>query len=216
MPAIQAAEKLYDRTAFLYDVSMWVAGYPHVLKHAIRESDISDVVKAADIGCGTGLSTRILKKHVPNAEVVGMDMSTNMLAKYQIRHPSAPVYKGDFNNPATIEPINSNRKIFENGPYDLVIAAASISEYGNQNAFDLTYQLLAPGGRLLVIGMRNNWLSRLSGLPWGYRAPGLESATETCLACGYKEVTEIPMSWKSPFLKYHKFIMTAKKEPNNS
>ena len=40
-----------------------------------------------DIGCGPGNSTAVLKEKYPNAEVIGVDNSENMLQKARDSHP---------------------------------------------------------------------------------------------------------------------------------
>lgn len=43
--------------------------------------------RAADIGCGPGNSTAVLAKVFPNAHILGIDSSENMIAKAQKEHP---------------------------------------------------------------------------------------------------------------------------------
>ncbi len=41
----------------------------------------------ADIGCGPGNSTAVLKKVFPSADILGVDNSPNMIEKAQKEHP---------------------------------------------------------------------------------------------------------------------------------
>lgn len=47
----------------------------------------SNIKSAIDIGCGIGNSTAVLKKRFPNAEIIGVDSSDNMIVSARKNHP---------------------------------------------------------------------------------------------------------------------------------
>lgn len=51
-----------------------------------------------DLGCGPGNSTELLCAAFPNADVVGVDISANMLASARMRLPCARFIEGDIEN----------------------------------------------------------------------------------------------------------------------
>ena len=49
----------------------------------------------ADIGCGPGNSTAVLKKVFPHADIAGIDNSPNMIERAQKAHPDLSFRLGD-------------------------------------------------------------------------------------------------------------------------
>ena len=72
------------------------------------------VSRAADLGCGPGNSTELLLRRFPNASVVGMDSSEEMLRAAQRRLPNVRFVLGDLSSWP------------EPGLFDLVFANAAI------------------------------------------------------------------------------------------
>ncbi len=54
---------------------------------AMRVKDICSPQKIVDIGCGPGNSTAILKEIFPDAHIIGIDNSSNMIKRASIEHP---------------------------------------------------------------------------------------------------------------------------------
>ena len=74
----------------------------------------ADVASIADLGCGPGNSTELLADRFPNATIVGMDSSSDMVQAARRRLPGMRFETGDI---ATWS---------EPGPFDLVFANASL------------------------------------------------------------------------------------------
>ena len=92
-----------------------------------------------DIGCGPGNSTELLVTRFPNAEIIGLDSSDDMLAKARQRLPRVAFEKADV---ATWRPAAAPDVIFANAVMQWVP--------DHVNAMIRLVEQLAPGGRLAV------------------------------------------------------------------
>lgn len=92
--------------------------------------------RAADLGCGPGNSTELLQRRFPQAAVVGVDSSPEMIAAARARLPGAAFELGDLAG-------------WRGGPVDLIFANASLQWVPDHGAL-LPHLLgrLAPGGVL--------------------------------------------------------------------
>lgn len=100
-----------------------------------------------DLGCGPGNSTILLKHRWPNARVVGLDSSLDMLQEAKAAYPSIDFVEGD------IAHFTSQEKI------DCLFANASLQWLSeHENLIPKLLQLLTPNG-VLGIQMPNNFHS---------------------------------------------------------
>jgi len=97
------------------------------------------VAHAADIGCGPGNSTELLQQRFPDAAVMGMDSSANMIEAARKRLPALHFEVDDI---ATW----GNR-----GPFDVILANAALQWVPDHAALlPALLAKLAPGGCLAV------------------------------------------------------------------
>ena len=97
------------------------------------------VKNAADLGCGPGNSTELLVEHYPDASIVGVDSSPDMIEAAQKRLPSVKFRL------ASIEEWN------EPGPWDLVFANAVLQWLGDhERLLRRLMERIAPGGSLAM------------------------------------------------------------------
>ncbi len=75
---------------------------------------LSDVRKAADIGCGPGNSTEMLRDRYPEAEIIGIDSSEDMITAARARLPAIRFGVDDI--AAWRDP----------GPFDLILSNAAL------------------------------------------------------------------------------------------
>ena len=93
-----------------------------------------------DIGCGTGLSTYPLRKEWPDSEIVGVDMSNEMLEKAKQRLETVTWLKRDCSVP-----------LDDLGTFDLVFSNAFLQWLKNQELFlKNTRNLLSDNGILAI------------------------------------------------------------------
>lgn len=94
-----------------------------------------------DIGCGPGNSTEILKEHFPNAHILGVDSSSNMIEKACSQYPDIAFSICDI--PAEINRLSK--------PYDVVFSNACLQWIPNHRKLLPTlFSLLSPDGMLAV------------------------------------------------------------------
>ena len=99
----------------------------------------SSVNSAADIGCGPGNSTELLRDRFRGAHIMGMDSSANMIEAARKRMPDTDFEIADI---ATWP---------NNGPFDVILANASLQWVPHHTTlFPALIDKLAPGGTLAV------------------------------------------------------------------
>lgn len=97
------------------------------------------VTTAADIGCGPGNSTELLRARYPGAAITAMDSSADMIAAAARRLPDIRFAIDDIG--AWADP----------GPYDVILANAALQWVPDHEAlFPALIAKLAPGGSLAV------------------------------------------------------------------
>ncbi|WP_165225874.1 class I SAM-dependent methyltransferase [Aquisphaera insulae] len=154
----QAAEE-FARWSESYDrcVLQWLLFGPshRALIRRIRSVAGDRPFRVLDVGCGTGLFASRIRTALPAAEVVGIDLVPEMLARGRRRWD----YLAD-----NVIPVrgDSERLPFAAGTFDFVTCANSFHHYPNQGrAVQEMQRVLRPGGRLLIIdGYRD--------APWGW------------------------------------------------
>lgn len=125
----------------------------------------------ADIGCGPGNSTNVLKNTFPNANLIGIDSSINMIEKATKQYPNIK--------------FNLCDAIKLDGTYDLLFSNACLQWIPNHKQFiPLLMEKLNPNGVLAVqIPMNGeeplyNVIKRVTDDPkWGFQNVTLETNT---------------------------------------
>lgn len=91
----RATRAHYDRWPYDFDTTlhapMQLDG--SLLGRALREAAAGTVV--IDVGCGTGLVSRLVRAHVPQAKVIGIDLSLDSLRRVRQSDPGIAVAEGD-------------------------------------------------------------------------------------------------------------------------
>ena len=95
-----------------------------------------------DLGSGTGETAKAVLRRHPDAPLVGIDASADMLEIAGEQLPHAEFVVSDLDDP--LPP----------GPFDLVVSAFAIHHLdgaGKRALFDRIAQVLAPGGRFVML-----------------------------------------------------------------
>lgn len=124
----------YDLTrwAFLFGRNSLPNYFPKLEKRA----------RILDLGCGTGKQLVALRSRYPEAEIIGIDLSEEMLAKARSKLDKTIQLKNEI----------YSGKSFEKNSFDLVVASYSLTMFTD---IELTIQAikthLKPSGILLVV-----------------------------------------------------------------
>ena len=99
----------------------------------------SRVARAVDLGCGPGNSTELLRDRFPDADMLGIDNSPDMLAAARRRLPGARFEAADIARWA------------DPRPFDVILANATLQWVpGHDRLLPALLARLAPGGSLAV------------------------------------------------------------------
>lgn len=142
----------YDRYAAVYDVKHGVAlagqryNFARYYEPFLRDT-VPPGSRVLELGCGTGFYTRWLLDR--GCQVVGMDISTKIMALARQRCPEATFHHGDCEDPAAALPADVKLR-----PFDVILGVNTFSYYPHKAAAFQRYEsLLAPGGRIVFIDM---------------------------------------------------------------
>ena len=101
--------------------------------------------RLVDLGCGPGNSTAVLRQRWPEAEVLGIDTSAELLEAARRDHPGIDFQRGNIAQWAPAE------------PYDLVFSNAALQWVGDhERLLPRLLDAVAPGGALAVQMPRNH------------------------------------------------------------
>lgn len=128
--------------------------------HPVVLDAVPDGCRAAlDVGCGDGLLARKLARKAES--VTGVDRSPEMIRLAREQAPQNVTFQeGDYLDDKTLP----------EGKYDFVSAVAVVHHTRFEDAVKGLVRLLAPGGRLMIVGMAYNhtavdWVISGCGLP---------------------------------------------------
>jgi SAM-dependent methyltransferase len=117
--------------------------------------------RALDVGCGDGLLVSKLAARVPT--VTAADRSAEAIAMARRLY-------GDLDNVTFVEAdyLDDPKGLLPEGKYDLITAVAVVHHADFREAVNALDRLLAPGGRLVIVGLGKDrtpldWIVRLSG-----------------------------------------------------
>lgn len=102
----------------------------------LNRIDISECNRIIDIGCGSGMSTLPLRKRFPDSEIIGVDLSENMLSRAKSLIEDVTWIRRD-----------CSKKLNDLGTFDLVFSNAFLQWLHNQSEFIMnTRELLNMNG----------------------------------------------------------------------
>lgn len=99
--------------------------------------------KIVELGCGEGVFCRLLKSHVPEAKVTGLDFSESLIKIARTRAEGVEYLVADFEKPSQVP---------SNEESDLVVSVFSFLEAESlANAFASVKKLLATRGKFVLV-----------------------------------------------------------------
>lgn len=132
----------FDPSSYEAMVTAEVPGY-HRLQAAVAEAaSACPAARILDLGTGTGATARAVLAAQPNAQLVGVDESTDMLAvARRVLPASADLRVGRLQDPLPA------------GPFDVVVSALAVhhlDRVGKADLFRRVADVLVPGGRFVL------------------------------------------------------------------
>ncbi|MEK8015815.1 MAG: class I SAM-dependent methyltransferase [Candidatus Parabeggiatoa sp.] len=159
MNEIQTITNYYRKVAEVYDLNrhFFLFGRKRLIEKL--SSQYSDLPRILEIGCGTGTILLELSRNYPNSEIVGLDLSENMLTVARQKTadiPNITLIQGKFDAD------------FIDKPFDLVVFSYALSVFPDlESTLALTQKQLAPGGMIAMVDFFDShydlfrlWISR--------------------------------------------------------
>lgn len=143
-------QQQYDRLANIYD-RRWNSYVENTLIFLKQWADIPPQAAVLDLACGTGEFERLLLQDHPHQQIVGVDISTKMLAIAQRklrRSTSVTFHPGS----ATAIPSANER-------FDVVVCASSFHYFEYPlDALAEIKRVLKPGGKVVILDWCKDFL----------------------------------------------------------
>jgi len=159
MNDIQTITNYYRKVAEVYDLNrrFFLFGRKRLIEKL--SSHHTELPRILEIGCGTGTVLLELYRHYPKSQIVGLDLSENMLAVARQKTadiPNITLIQGKF---------DAN---FIDKPFDLIVFSYALSVFPDLEAtLELTQKQLAPGGVIAMVDFFDSnydlfrlWISR--------------------------------------------------------
>lgn len=191
-PVLPTRGAVMNRMAPFYDLGCRLVGLGRAFRaRTLAYAALKPGERALDVGCGTGVLTRLAAQAVgPAGEVVGLDPSARMIAvarRNAARENSRAVFR-----PGAIE-----RLPFADAHFDAVLSSLMLHHLPpdlKRDGLREVYRVLRPGGRLLAVDLDRPgqplwWLLFWPGLLAPMIAENLRGAIPAYLnAAGFESV----------------------------
>ena len=211
MKKIAGIKEVYERRALWYDRLITLLGYSAARKAILRKLHLESPATVLDLGCGTGLVTEILLQRFPNARIIGLDISEEMLKQYKTKFPTIQAIIGDFNKEAAFRSFPGKKPVTLDS-FDLIVSTGAVSEYGElHKALPRIYKLLKKGGVFVNIGVEDNILGRLIAKAWYFTPTSRQRFMTACRNAGFSKIRLLPFPWYLPTSKLMNYIVEARK-----
>ncbi|WP_372370891.1 class I SAM-dependent methyltransferase [Candidatus Uabimicrobium sp. HlEnr_7] len=210
---MEKVKQYYEKIASQYDASLQKWGYKDVIEEYITQAKIklSPKPQILDLGCGTGIAMTKLKEMYPDATIIGLDISKNMLDLCKSKEPDVHLIQGDYNKQEFYDFESGKEYTFEPNSFDLIISTGSLTEYGNLKAvIPFLFSLLKPNGYLTNIGHRKGLINWIILQFWKGKSTGKKEFIKECIHFGFESAHSISMSLGKSIWAWRKYCAVAK------
>ena len=194
MPMTDApTEQKYDAVAGTYD-QRWSIYVQPTLNYVNERLKLPHTGRLLDVSCGTGALLSRIRDRAPGLDLVGVDISSEMLQ--QARKKIGPDER------VTLRKGNVEQLPFDDGVFDVVVSTSAFHYYRQpEQALSELRRVLRPGGQLAMMDWNaNHWLWRildpfLRRFDAAYRGCYAPEALHDLLhAADFEEVTVDPVN----------------------
>ncbi len=166
-------EKLYSRLAPIWDWLLAGLGFKRGLTRYIQRVASDDDLSAPrilDVGCGTGIASFALLDIFPDASVTATDLNYDMVKETRqvalrtgYAERDLTVARSDVLTQDTIELLDGTERELTSGSFDIIIASGVLEYTPLDTAIPKLLSLLKPGGKLIIISIKSNWVGKIWG-----------------------------------------------------
>ena len=122
-------------------------GYREMVIRALERSHISQAHQILDVGCGTGVATRLIASYCPEgAQVTAVDVN-----RYLLHEASALVDPDDLVGSIEFRPANAEMLDFANNTFDLSFSMTVMEEVTAETMLSEMARVTRPEGRVSVV-----------------------------------------------------------------
>jgi SAM-dependent methyltransferase len=169
---------LYGRIAELYDTSLELFGFKRSLGRALDRlvPDLPPHPRVCDAGCGTGPIAFWFLRRFAEAEVIAFDLDRKMLevmrrtARRRTLGDRLVIAEGDLRGPGRLTGLDDGRPLsLPAGAFDVIAVGAALEHVPLRNTLAHLHRLLAPGGQLVILGVREGGAAAVLGRLFRFR-----------------------------------------------
>ncbi len=146
---MSALEGYYRWHSQIYDLTRWafLFGRVDLVRHAAKRLTPKRIL---EIGCGTGQNLRQLHRAFPDAEIVGVDLSPDMLAIARRKVPGVTLRQG-----AYLAPVGNGQ------PFDLILISYCLTMInpGHDAVLQTCLADLSADGQIAVVDFHSSGFS---------------------------------------------------------
>ncbi len=154
-------QRYYRWHAHFYDATRWAFLFGRTALIRLAAAHVCPR-RILEVGCGTGRNLRELARFFPDAQIVGLDLSEEMLAKARQKlsrySPRVSLLQREYNAPVS-----------QGDPFDLIVFSYSLSMInpGYREVLDICREDLSPHGCLAAVDFHDTsfpWFRRWMGV----------------------------------------------------